>query len=172
MSRALLVLVLAFVAAGCSPAEGRPRATFQARARTSTTVGLMRVHFADELGQRDRLLAEEAIRAHAASIHRLHFAVVFHLGQSWPTRTLDVYVHPGVTLGSRYMADVPGYLAPDGSVHVVVGSGAVVPELIRLAAHAWWHPNPDESLFPAFWVEVKREQDVSVKRLMAARVTP
>lgn len=159
----ILLLLLGMCVAGCGASRVPPRAHFQAKNQTSLTVGLMRVHFADEIGAADRRLAEEAIRAHFDALNRLHFAVVFHLNQSWPTRTIDVYVHGGVTLGSPFMAPVEGRLAADGSVHVVIGTCATVPSLTRWASHAWWHPLEDETVVPLFWVEVLREQADTVK---------
>lgn len=165
----VLGVVVGVAVAGCGASQAPARSHFQPKANTSTTVGLMRIHYADEIGAADRRLAEEAIRAHFDALNRLHFAVVFHLNQSWPTRTIDVYVHGGVTLGSPFMAPVEGRLASDGSVHVVLGRCAVVPALTRWAAHAYWHPLEDETVVPLFWSEVLREQADTLRWLRVQR---
>lgn len=170
----LAVVLLALVAAGSLTAEGcgnhdKAAARFT-RNTPPATVGLMRVHFAEQVTGSEAAKALDAIRAHYTVVSLdLHFAVVYHLNQSWPQGTIDVWVHPGVTLGSKFMEPVPGRLDPDGSVHVAMGGCAEVPDLVRQAAHAYWHPNPDENVLPLFWDEVRRRQKDSVAQVLVSR---
>jgi hypothetical protein len=168
------VLALLVLLASCGPSTGRRASPRVDPKQRPASVAAFAIYFADGVSPLERQQAEAAIRHHWSTLGtHVFYAAGFHLGASYPSGSFRVVVHPGVTLGSPYMAPIPGrYDATTRTVHVVIGPCGCVPDFIHAATHAFYAPREDHALAPVFWSEVLRYQDLSVTQLRIARGCP
>lgn len=191
MRRDLLRLALAACLPGCGPAipggsgEDEPIDWANPLLAGGSSPQLS-LFFADSIGLVARLDARDAAEEHwlefaygvAALVTTIQGVAVYPAGQR------RVVVHDRPFLVAPHAMHQAGYVDLDSQgrdIHVVLGPGAILPDLCHQLVHAWWYPYEPWDQAPTLvvggqrvtlWSEVLARQAVVVSRLKFARGIP
>jgi hypothetical protein len=147
--------------------------------------GLLTLYYSADIGTLARLDALAAAEEHWIECATGVAALVTSIqGVGVYPFHVRVFVHSRPYLQAPHAAHVLGYVdldSPGRDVHVVLGPGSTVPDLLHQLVHALWYPRESWDQAPSYvlsgqrvtlWTEVLARQDALVSRLKFVRGVP